>query len=205
LKNRAILGAMTVARSEPHRHAAKFYESEKSLYQTAANFLSDGLIASRPAVVIATPLHTGAIEHYLRARWIDVSRAKQHGDLICLDAEDTLGTFMIGGHPDAELFHVNVGSVLEQARRGRRGAPIRAYGEMVDVLWRQGRADAAIELEILWNELALKHAFSLLCGYAMGNFFTRAEQFHEVCRQHTHVFDPATNRVTFNQRAAGYS
>ena len=43
---------------------------------------------------------------------------------------------------------------------------VRAYGEMVNLLWRDGKAQQAIELEQLWNELASKYSFALLCAYA---------------------------------------
>ena len=57
---------------------------------------------------------------------------------------------------------------------------------MVDVLWRDGQQDAAIHLEMLWNQLAHKQAFSLLCGYAMGNFY-KDSNFEDICGQHSHV------------------
>ena len=190
----------------PHSHAAKFYESEDSLCTTVAGFLAEGLTVRQPALVIATPLHVAAIELRLAQHDVDVARARRVGDLVVLDAEDTLGAFMVGDHPDVELFEANVGMVMDQIIRGRRGSVlIRAYGEMVDVLWKEGRTVAAIELEILWNKLALKHAFSLLCGYSMGNFLKQAEQFHEVCRQHTHVFDHAATVATFDRRAPGFA
>jgi len=60
---------------------------------------------------------------------------------------------------------------------------------MVDVLWKQGRTEAAIRLELLWNGLAARFRFALLCGYSMGNFYKQAALFQEVCRHHTHVLD----------------
>src|ERR1041385_6078577 len=46
---------------------------------------------------------------------------------------------------------------------------------------------AAIRLEMLWNKLAASKKFSLLCGYAMGSFYTDA-QLKDIHRQHSHVF-----------------
>ena len=195
----------TVPERAAVRHAAKFYETESSLYATVATFLSDALLAHHPAILLATPAHIEAIELRLTEHLIDVPRARRVGDLVVLDAEDTLGTFMISGHPDAELFEAHVGSILEQVLRGRKHANVRAYGEMVDVLWKQGLAKAAIELEILWNKLALKHSFSLLCGYSMGNFFKQAEQFNEVCRQHSHILEPHSDRVTLTKDQPGWA
>jgi hypothetical protein len=37
---------------------------------------------------------------------------------------------------------------------------------MVDTLWRDGLQMAALRLELLWNGLAGRRRFSLLCGYA---------------------------------------
>jgi hypothetical protein len=56
--------------------------------------------------------------------------------------------------------------VFESLRANRRYVMIRAHGEMVDILWREGKANAAIELEKLWNALAARHSFSLLCTYS---------------------------------------
>jgi hypothetical protein len=57
---------------------------------------------------------------------------------------------------------------------------------MVDVLWKKGERDAAIRLEMLWNQLSHIEAFSLLCGYAMGDFYKDAN-VDDICRQHSHI------------------
>jgi DcmR-like sensory protein len=170
-----------------HHHAVQFYGSEQSLFTTVATFLSEGLVARQPAIVIATPTHRAAIEDHLCGRLIDCEQARRNGDLVMLDAEDTLGQFMIGDVPDPDLFEQSVGGVVKQVLDGRGRKIVRAYGEMVDVLWKQGQAESAITLEILWNKLALKYSFALLCGYAMGNFYKQAKQLEHVREQHTHV------------------
>jgi hypothetical protein len=93
---------------------------------------------------------------------------------------------MTDGKPDPEAFGNGMYEVIRRACRGRLDCTIRIYGEMVDVLWKNGQQEAAIDLEMLWNQLAITHAFSLLCGYAMGHFYKDA-QFQDICRQHTHV------------------
>ena len=66
-----------------------------------------------------------------------------------LDAEDALATFMIEDYPDPVCFKRAIGDVITQALGGRTRTTLRAYGEMVDVLWKRGKEDAAIKLEIL--------------------------------------------------------
>ena len=171
-----------------HRHhAVQFYGDEAELFTTIGTFLSEGLAAGQPAIVVATPDHTSAIVDALGSHLIDVARARHYGDLVLLDAEETLGTFMHNGTPDQILFQRHVGALMEQTLRGRGRTPLRAFGEMVDVLWRRGQADAAIRLEALWNDLATIYSFSLLCGYAIGSFCKDASRIEEVCHEHTHV------------------
>jgi hypothetical protein len=182
-----------------HHHAVQFYGSEESLFTTVSGFISEGLIAGQPAILIATKQHTAAILDELARRLIDVAAARHIGDLVCLDAEETLATFMAGDDPDPGAFRKHVGDVIDQALAGRERTPVRAYGEMVDLLWRRGNAEGAIRLEILWNELAATHRFQLLCGYSMGNFFKQAEYYQEVCRQHTAIVSES-NVVPFERR-----
>jgi hypothetical protein len=182
---------------KPHRHAVKFYATESSLVSTVAGFVSEGMILGQPAVMIAIPAHREAVSDELSVRNIDVEHARRRGDLVMLDARETLDLFMIDGEPNAPLFTTYVGGILDQMIRGRGPTIVRAYGEMVDLLWKDGQPDAAIQLEILWNALARKHGFALLCAYCMGNFYKQTEQFEEVCRQHSHVIDGAVRVSSF--------
>jgi uncharacterized protein len=92
--------------------------------------------------------------------------------------------------PNPHWFTATMTPVLQRAARGRTDTIIRAYGEMVDVLWKAGQTVAATRLEMQWNELARSHAFSLLCGYAMGNFYKDAA-VEDICSHHTHVLSSA--------------
>ena len=168
-----------------HFHAVRFYEDDTSLCRIVSGFVAEGLALDQPALVIATQPHIDAVLKNLTAAAIDVDRLKNSGELLLLDARQTLATFMVDGQPDPDFFKASATSALEQLGRGR-AKTIRAYGEMVDVLWKDGMSAAAIKLEMLWNRLANSHDFSLLCGYAMGNFYKDAS-IDDVCRHHTHV------------------
>ncbi len=175
-----------MASQSGHFHAVRFYDSPGSLCRIVADFLSEGLRDGQPALVIATPEHRAGIEAAFRAQNVEVGALQASGELILLDAEQTLAAFMVDGMPDAKRFQAMATEVIQGACRGRTGCKVRAYGEMVDVLWKQGQSVAAISLEILWNKLAATQDFSLLCGYAMGNFYKGSQQ-QEICAQHTLV------------------
>lgn len=187
-------------RLHARHHAVQFYGNDDSLINTVGGFLSEGLVTGHPSIVIATRAHTTAITKQLASRLIDVEAAKTSGELVLLDAEETLATFMVDGVPHPGRFEYHVGGVIKRTLGDRTKMIVRAYGEMVDILWKQGREDAAIRLEILWNKLAGAHGFALLCGYSMGNFYKQAQKFQEVCRQHTHVLDTDKNVVVFNAK-----
>src|SRR5262245_59867624 len=104
-----------------------------------------------------------------------------------LDAAETLAQFMVKGVPDPERFRSVVGGVVAQtvSRHGR----VRAFGEMVALLWAKGEHSAAIQVEALWNELGKTHLFALLCAYPMNGFGRRLDEpsFRNVCSQHSRV------------------
>jgi hypothetical protein len=175
-----------VSHRPDYLHAVTFYENPASLCRIVAEFVGTGLSDRQPALLIATPDHGTDIFKALRSRGIDPERLEQDGELLMLDAVDTLALFMVNGMPDASRFADVAGSALAQLRDAGTGCSIRAYGEMVDVLWKQGQDAAAIRLEMLWNKLAHTQDFSLLCGYAMGTFYKSAGR-SAIHHQHTHV------------------
>jgi len=175
-------------------HAVRFYEDERSLCRIVADFLGDGLVAGEPVVVIATPVHRDGIARALEALSFDISRLQANRELLIFDADQTLATFMIDGVPDPDAFRQSIGGMLEAATAGRPEATVRAYGEMVDCLWKNDAADAAIRLEVLWNELATTRAFSLLCGYSIGNFYKHGA-YEQICGEHTHVVSTMGQRT----------
>ncbi|WP_250532488.1 MEDS domain-containing protein, partial [Caballeronia sp. ATUFL_F1_KS39] len=69
---------------------------------------------------------------------------------------------------------------------GNGKVPVRAFGEMVAILCARGESGAALRLEQLWNDLARKHAFSLLCAYPTRVFkgSEEARAFHAICSAH---------------------
>ena len=166
-------------------HAVHYYGTGDSLFTTVGGFLGGGLAAGHPALVIATEHHRDGILEHLSRRGINVDRARQDGDLALLDARQVLSACMAGDMPGAAAFEREIGGALAVLRAGRPRTIVRAYGEMVDVLWRSGNPRAAIALEILWNKLAQMHAFGMVCGYSMGHFYKQVDPFEEVRQPRT--------------------
>jgi hypothetical protein len=178
-----------------HFHAVRFYEDDTSLCRIVSDFIAEGIATGQPALVIATAAHNECILDNLRAADIDVAALQRNSQMLMLDAREMLNLFMEDGLPNPERFRDAATAALQRVSAGR-DTTIRAYGEMVDLLWKDGRSAASIKLEMLWNKLAGTHDFSLLCGYAMGNFY-KDVTIDDVCRHHTHrVSDNGEASVT---------
>jgi PAS domain S-box-containing protein len=175
--------------SEAGDHAVRFYDADEELVEEVADFLDGALRAGGLAVAIATPEHRGELSRRLcgfGGPMLDSSSDWFTGSLILLDADLTLGKFMVDGRPDARLFEATIAPLLEQAPAGK---PIHAFGEMVALLCERGDYEGALLLEGLWNDLARKHRFSLFCAYADSLFTTPegARAYQHVCASHTRV------------------
>jgi hypothetical protein len=150
-------------------HLVQFYEEDDVLARNVANYLAEGLTHGESAVVIATPSHTRAFIRELARQGLDAPELVKDGRLFLCGARETLSRFIVNGSPDPELFDRSVGSLIRELRaNGTRR--LRAYGEMVDLLWNAGQSAAASRLEELWNGLLDKYQFSLLCAYQIDIF-----------------------------------
>ena len=163
-------------------HFVQFYDREEFLFEVVATFIAEGLIEREPVVVIATEEHRRGFIERLAAKGFDADR------VTFLDARKTIEQFMNGAMPDENRFMTVIGGVLEEATGG--ASRIRAYGEMVDLLWRDENPEAAIRLEELWNDLGTLYPFTLLCAYPIGNFYKESDSrlFAHVCGTHGRVF-----------------
>jgi anti-sigma regulatory factor (Ser/Thr protein kinase) len=71
-------------------------------------------------------------------------------------------------------------------------SPVRAFGEMVALLWGAGNVKAAMALESLWNDLAASRQFSLLCAYPTSALRVAGlAVVNETCDLHSTVHPPA--------------
>jgi hypothetical protein len=168
------------------KHFVRLYDEDRALTDFVAQFVESGLGAGGAAILVATPEHMRVVVSELERAGTDLKRAIATHRLTLLDARTTLDALMLDGMPDPKRFRAVVLDALVPAVDG--GTNVRAFGEMVDLLWQDGNPRAALALERLWNELALEHEFALLCGYR--DRPTKQpfdESFADVCRLHSHV------------------
>jgi PAS domain S-box-containing protein len=187
----AAPGGGTASTRPGSAHLVQFYEAEPVLAGAVAKFIADGLCAGDVVTTIATGEHTRAIHGRLRADGVDVDLALASGRLLSIDAHETLAKLLRDGVPDRHLFEDVIGGLVADRAAVDVGARLRAYGEMVDILWKQGDKSAALHLEELWNDLQARRPFTLLCAYAMGPFYKEPASIHGVCAAHNQIVLPA--------------
>jgi hypothetical protein len=171
----------------PRAHVLQVYSGDASLLDALEGFAAAGLAAGETVIVIATPGHVALLEGRLQSRGLDLGAARAEDRLIELPAAETVQQFMLGDWPDEQLFRETMGPVIARARAG--GRKVRAFGEMVALLWAAGNEPAAVRLEYLWNKLLATEQFPLFCAYPRAGFSEGLDAaVRSVCTAHTHTF-----------------
>ena len=152
-------------------HVVYFYQESDALLESLTDFIGSALGAGNAAIIIATKVHLDGLQQRLKACGLDTQRASSQGRYLALDASALLSQILVNGIPDEKRFAETVGRAIGRmsaALKGPRPAIV-AFGEMVALLWTEGKIEAAIRLEQLWNELAKKYSFSLRCAYPIAS------------------------------------
>jgi hypothetical protein len=174
-----------------HAHAVQFYEDDGFLLDRVAEYCYPVLAAGGAAVILALKMHRDGVAQRLKARGLDVTKLVAEDRLIRLDARELKEAICRNGSVDQSRFVELAGGAIRRAATARNGRrrQVAVFGELVAVLWQEGKRDAAIQLEGYWNDLQQKLSFSLLCAYPMSLFSRRghAEGLEYVCATHAQV------------------
>lgn len=191
----------TTSPLQQSEHFVQFYERDPYLLDSVSTYLQTGYESGEPLLVIATRPHREGLEERLAAGGFDLAGALEKKRYVALDAAESLSKFMVDGRPDGRLFDEVVGGALRAAIPPGEPIRVRAFGEMVGLLWAEGNRDGAVRLEQLWNDLARNHDFSLLCAYPIGGFNDEehGQQFLEICGEHARVV-PAESYAALETR-----
>jgi hypothetical protein len=167
-------------------HVCQFFDTDESRAEAVAAYIAEGLAKGERVLVVARPVYWATITSHLASSRIDANAEVDRGRIIIKDAVDTLRRLSRNGAPDPTGFlEIIAGPVRELAELG----PLRAYGEMVDILAQRGELNHAIALEHLWTELTRSVALTVMCGYAAAHFVSPASHaaMRSICAAHTAV------------------
>lgn len=155
-----------------HEHFVEFFTNDKDLLDNIRRFVGGGMTNGDACIIIATNEHIESLKQLLYKSDVDVPAAQILGRIQFFDANETMKKFMKGNLPDKQLFYDTVGAVLRSA--SSKGKSIRAYGEMVALLWADGNQAGAVLLEQLWNNISRDYKLTLFCAYPAHHFESAA-------------------------------
>jgi DNA-binding NarL/FixJ family response regulator len=173
-----------------HSHEVQFYSDDAALLLGLTCFIEAALKAGNPVIVVVTESHRTGLLQRLLARGVDAAAAIEQGFCRLLDVEEALSTFMVNDLPDSVQFLNVFGDLVSSAAKAANAEypRVAAFGEIAPTLWAQGKADAAIQVEQVTDELAKTHNVDILCGYVLNSFQREQEHIYErICAEHTVV------------------
>jgi MEDS: MEthanogen/methylotroph, DcmR Sensory domain len=167
-------------------HFVQIYESEEVFMDILASFASDALKHDHVAVVIATRVHRQGLNERLMESGHDLAALRLQDRFISLDVEEMLRKFMANGWVDDKLFFQFVADIL--ARATKDGRKVRAFGEMVTIMWSKGYYGAAVRMEHLCHRLCAENSFPLFCAYPEIGFAENgSEAMAHICAAHSKI------------------
>lgn len=174
-----------------HSHEVKFYSDEDAFVVGFTRFIEAALKSGTAVIVVATEPHRESLLQRLRENGVDVIAAVEQGRYITLDVAETLSAFMVNDLPDRARFLKIVGDLFATAAKASSGdrPRVAACGECAPTLWEQGKADAAVELEHLFDEVAKSCNVDIFCGYVLNSFQREQERhiYERICAEHSAV------------------
>jgi DNA-binding NarL/FixJ family response regulator len=173
-------------------HEVLFCSDDECFLDSFTHFIGAALKAGNAAIVVATESHRDSLLPRLRAHGLDIAAAIGQGRYISLNVADTLSTFMVNDLPDPGRFFTIVGDlILSAANAAKVKHPrVAACGECAPLLWAQSKAETAIRVEQLWDEIARTYDVDILCGYPSSGFQREEDRhiFRRICAEHSDVY-----------------
>jgi len=178
--------------AEPEDHLVQLYGHDHQLLASnVGRYFRVGLRRGDGLLAIATLEHCHAFARELRQE-PGYQAAVGAGRLVFLDAELVLAASRVNGALVLERVEDAIISAIQRLRERVGGGRIRAFGELVGILWAAGQLDAALRLEHYWNQLLRCYSFGLFCGYPIDRFDPTVppQAVDAVLCAHTHVVTP---------------
>jgi hypothetical protein len=179
------------------QHILHTYSNAEDLISTLFTFVDDGFKSNDAVLLISTAEHRQMLDDKLRQEGHNVFSLRLRDQYICIDALEMLAEFTINGYPDPLLFRYTIADLIKRAKRSQRR--VRAFGEMVAILWSDGNREGAIALEKLWNNYLDIEPFTLLCAYPDADTagVSMFEEVHHAHRRCLGTYEPVQNHLQF--------
>ena len=168
-------------------HTIQICPNESSQIDLLTRYIKDGLRNEETIILIAKPALRKALKLKMDAFSFDGETIQNHDQIKFFDAEFLLSNLMHDGILEEKAFQQFVATPIYNAQLNLK--KVRVFGEMVDILWKQGQHDMALQLEDFWNDLSRTQEFSFLCTYSLHELDPNAydDALKHICKCHSHL------------------
>jgi DNA-binding NarL/FixJ family response regulator len=181
--------AFLVRRDVSRCHEIQFYPDEPSFLDGFTRFISAALKAGNAAVFVGTTAHRHTLYEKLHTESAEIRAAIRVGKYVALDALEVLSNFMVNDMPEPSRFSKVANDLIVAASKWMNGEHLRVAicGECAPILWAEGKEDAAIRLEELWNKIAVTNDVDILCGYSLKSLPYDEDTLRRICDEHSNL------------------
>jgi MEDS: MEthanogen/methylotroph, DcmR Sensory domain len=178
-----------LANPGPNGHIVQLYQDADFYGEAISHFAAEGLVRGESIIIVATTSNWANISGRLVSKGFNPEELLRRGQLILLDAEETLPKFLVDGMPDAKVFKPLAKATIERARAGGRFPRVRWWGEMVNLLYVAGNQSGSTRLEEFFDEVAHEQSIAIFCSFLMDKYDPKIynQAFGDVCRTHAHL------------------
>lgn len=178
-----------LANPGPNRHIVQLYQDPNFYAEAISHFAAEGLVRGESIIMVATGPNWANISGRLLSKGFNLDDLFRRGQLVLLDAEQTLPRLLVGDMPDAKTFKSFAEATIEQARADRKFPRVRWWGEMVNLLYLAGNQSGSTRLDELFDEVGCEESIPILHSFLMDKYdpgiYDRA--FGNVCLTHVQV------------------
>jgi DNA-binding NarL/FixJ family response regulator len=173
-------------------HEVAFYPDDASLVDGFARFIETALENGNAVAFIATDSHRASLLQRLKANAVDVDALVEQRRYTSLDVIEALRTVMgSNGLPDPVRCAKALGDLMDDLAKTARMEQRRvaACGEFAPVLLKEGRVEAAIQMEHLTDEFTRNHEIDIFCGYlsSVSPLKENSPVLERICAEHSAI------------------
>ena len=172
-----------------HRHDVVFCSSDAVLIGAFSRFIAGALHEGSAVVGVVTAAHERSLQSSLEASGVDVALAIRHERYLPVNVSELLAKATVNGCPEPLRYLDAAGDLLTDVTRRATDhhARVAVCGEGVSILWSQGHIEAAIQLEHLWDKIAMTRQMNMLCTYPLAARDESVPAVRRLCAEHTTV------------------
>ena len=172
----------------PCEHLVQIYDNDQIFLNTLEGFAGTGILAGETVIIIATASHIASLNKRLLKHGFDIDHLRAINQYVTLDVKDILSKVLVDDWLDENLFNKFIINLIDHGKEGNR--KVRAFGELVAVLWEKGHCGVTVQMENLWHRLYHKLQFTLYCAYPKTGFTQSAKNSIDIiCKTHSKIID----------------